>query len=113
MSGWEDEHTSLLDSQRKKMREQDQGIDALGHTVSRIKGIAVDIGQEIDTSNNLLTDIDRGVARADSQVKAETDRIIRFDRKSSTMWLWVVICFLFLIIIVLIILKKEWFTSSP
>eukprot|EP01098_Paradermamoeba_levis_P002222 TRINITY_DN12620_c0_g1_i1.p1 TRINITY_DN12620_c0_g1~~TRINITY_DN12620_c0_g1_i1.p1 ORF type:complete len:129 (-),score=23.67 TRINITY_DN12620_c0_g1_i1:142-486(-) len=105
---WE-ENSSLLDKQRRAMKEQDQSIDALSHTVARVKDVALSINDELEVGMDVLDDLGRDVRRADSRVQIENRRIDRFERKTSTTVMWVIIMILFLVILVLVILRKDWF----
>ncbi|ELU09551.1 hypothetical protein CAPTEDRAFT_162904 [Capitella teleta] len=93
----------IRQQQRIAIREQDAGLDALSSIIGRQKQMALDIGNEVDTQNDLIDDITDGVSRTDERLLRETRHIRIVDRKSNVCYMWVVILLLLLIIVIICI----------
>lgn len=90
----------LRQRQEHAIREQDSGLDALSQVVGRQRQMALDIGNEVDTQNELIDDITDHVDRTDQRLLRETRHIRVVGRKSGTFAMWAVIMLLLLAIVV-------------
>ncbi|KAK0043404.1 syntaxin-8, partial [Biomphalaria pfeifferi] len=94
-------NTDLHQQQQHVIREQDRGLDALSHVISRQKQMAVDIGNEVDGQNELLDDIIDHTDRTGLRIQRETRHINIVERKSASCWYYIVIALLLVAIIVI------------
>lgn len=89
--------------QQTIIKVQDQGLEALSEVIARQKNMALDIGNEVDSQNDLIDDITDHAGRTDQRLIRETRHIKIIDRKSATCCYWVFIILLFLAILVVLI----------
>jgi len=82
--------------------EQDKGLEALSRVIGRQKQIAIDIGNEVETQNDLIDDITDHVDQTNVRLIRETKHVRVIDKKSNTCWMWVVIVLLVIAIIVIV-----------
>lgn len=92
----------LRQEQQRVIRDQDEGLDALSEILARQKTIGLTIGNEVDTQNEMLDDIQEGVETVGGRVVRETRNIDRVDRKDKTWFLWLIMILLFVAIVVII-----------
>jgi len=88
--------------QRRVIRDQDEGLDALSEILARQKTIGLTIGNEVETQNEILDDIHDNVETVRGRVVRETRNVERVDRKDRTWWLWLIMVLLLLAIVVII-----------
>uniref|UniRef100_A0A2C9L213 t-SNARE coiled-coil homology domain-containing protein n=1 Tax=Biomphalaria glabrata TaxID=6526 RepID=A0A2C9L213_BIOGL len=81
--------------------EQDRGLDALSHVISRQKQMAIDIGNEVDGQNELLDDIIDHTDRTGLRIQRETRHINIVERKSASCWYYILIALLLVAIVVI------------
>ncbi|KAH9494905.1 Syntaxin-8 [Bulinus truncatus] len=93
-------NTDLHQQQKHIIREQDRGLEALS-VIGRQKQMAVDIGNEVDSQNDLLDDIIDHTERTGSRIQRETRHIRIVDRKSASCCYYIVIILLLVAIIVI------------
>lgn len=96
----------LRQEQRRVIREQDEGLDALADILARQKTIGLTIGDEVDTQNEMLDDIRENVENVHGRVVRETRNIDRVDRKDRTWWLWLIMVLLLIAIVVIIAVPR-------
>jgi t-SNARE complex subunit (syntaxin) len=60
----EERGSSTLSYADKKLVEQDNSLDQLGRSVSRLGDLSLTISRDIDTQNRLLSDLDLDVEKA-------------------------------------------------
>jgi syntaxin 8 len=102
-----DSDTDLLDvgqirqHQQQMIAEQDRGLDALSRVIGRQKQIAIDIGNEVDTQNEIIDDITDHVDQTNVRLIRETKHVRVIDKKSNTCWMWIVIVLLVIAIVVI------------
>jgi len=111
-SGWgdsdEDDYTrdmsvpQIKQQQYQALEEQDRGLEALSHVISRQKNLAQVIGNEVDYQNELIDDITDHVDRTRDRIHGETNRVRTIDRKDNTCGYWTVILILLVIIIIIV-----------
>jgi len=92
----------LRQEQQRVIRDQDEGLDALSEILARQKTIGLTIGNEVDTQNEMLDDIQENVETVQGRVVRETRNVDRVDRKDKTWWLWLIMVILLLAIVVII-----------
>jgi len=92
----------LRQEQRRIIREQDDGLDALAEVLARQKTIGLTIGNEVDTQNEMLDDIHDNVETVRGRVARETRNVERVDRKDKTWWLWLIMVILLLTIVIIV-----------
>ena len=92
---------SLLNYQNLRF-SRPTGLDALSDILARQKTIGLTIGNEVDTQNEMLDDIQEGVETVRGRVVRETRNVERVDRKDKTWFLWLIMILLFVAIIVII-----------
>jgi len=92
----------LRQEQRRVLREQDEGLDALAEVLARQKTIGLTIGDEVETQNEMLDDIHDNVESVRGRVARETRNVERVDRKDKTWWLWLIMVLLLLAIVIII-----------
>ncbi|XP_041363468.1 syntaxin-8-like [Gigantopelta aegis] len=95
-------NADIQTQQQDVIREQDEGLEALSHVISKQKQMAVDIGNEVDDQNILIDDITDRTDRTGDRLMKETRHIKIVDKKSATCGYWVVIILLFIAMIVIV-----------
>lgn len=81
-----------------------EGLEKLGEAVKRQKYVAHSIATEVDIHNEILDEIETGLAATDINLRKNTRNIRLVTRKSSTCCLWVIISALAALIVVLAII---------
>ncbi|CAH1179470.1 unnamed protein product [Phaedon cochleariae] len=90
----------LKASQKKIIKEQNEGLENLSQIILRQKDIAHTISTEVDFHNEILDDLGTNMERTDQSVRAQTQYIGVVDRKDNTCIYWVIIILLFVCIVV-------------
>jgi len=65
----------LVGLQRTMIREQDQQLDQLSQTMSRLKNISGSINQEITTQNQMLDDLEHSMDNSSAKLKNSEQKI--------------------------------------
>jgi len=105
--GVDSDDTDLLDvgqmrqHQQHMIAEQDRGLEALSRVIGRQKQIAIDIGNEVDTQNEIIEDITDHVDQTNVRLIRETKHVRVIDKKSNTCWMWIVIVLLLVAIVII------------
>jgi hypothetical protein len=93
--------------QKKRMKQQDSNLDALGESVARLGSISLNISNEIKTQNRMLDDLETNVdgasESAESLLQKTKEMMTRQARDNSC----VIIAVLTSILIILIVLVVE------
>ena len=103
---------SQLDNQqihtyhKQVLRDQDEQLDTLGHSVGRQRVLGIQMGNELDEQNELLTDVESGVDRHTTTLDRARKRLGHVARKSRDNWSWVTIGILIVILVLLIAVLK-------
>ncbi|CAG5130283.1 unnamed protein product [Candidula unifasciata] len=92
----------LHQHQQVVIQEQDRGLEALSHVVGRQKQMAIDIGNEVDSQDVLIDDLNDQVHRTDGRIQRETRHIKIIDRKSGACCYYILIVVLFIAIVVIV-----------
>lgn len=111
---WEGEDEEILDNNvpieniinehQQILANQDDQLDNLANLISRQKQVAIKIGEEVETHNDILDQLGSTMENVDSRVQTETRHVERVGRRDNTCGYWVVIISLFVAIIVVGIL---------
>ncbi|KAL7733730.1 hypothetical protein ACLKA6_011462 [Drosophila palustris] len=95
---------SLKQMQAHILEEQNRGLEALSATISRQRDMAIVVGDEVETQNNILDNLSNAMDRVDNGLQRETQSIGQINRTDSTWGYWLVIIGLFIAIIVTVLL---------
>ena len=90
--------------QQQIIRHQDDSLDSLSKVISRQKNIALRIGNEVDTQNDIIDNIADQMDTMNSRVSSTTRNVENVADKDSTYGYWIVIILLFVAIIIVGIL---------
>lgn len=88
------------------LRDQDEQLDTLGQSIGRQRVLGIQMGNEMDEQNELLTDVESGVDRHQSTLDRARKRLGNVARKSKGNWSWITIAILICILVLLIIVLK-------
>nr|ACO12656.1 Syntaxin-8 [Lepeophtheirus salmonis] len=91
----------ISQDQYQIMMEQDKGLDALHNVIRRQKETAHAIGNEVNTQNELLDDIEDGIDRTRERLINTTETARNINSKGGTCKYWSIIIVLFVIIVIL------------
>lgn len=94
--------TDLRKQQSELLNDQNRGLEALSQVISRQKQLAIQIGDEVETQNEIIDDLAVTMENTDSRINNETQNIGMVDRKDATCSYYVVIVILFVAILVLL-----------
>lgn len=88
-------------AQEEALAQQDAGLDVLHAVIVRQKGMAQQIGAEVNTQNELIDDIGDRMDGTNARLLTTTQNVRVVDRKDRTCGYWVVIVVLFLAIVII------------
>ncbi|KAJ3186971.1 hypothetical protein HDU85_007009 [Gaertneriomyces sp. JEL0708] len=71
------------EQQQLLMRDQDQQLDGVMHTVGNIREIAVVMGRELDDQTNLLTDLEQNVDTTQGKLQLGLRRVNEFIKANA------------------------------
>lgn len=94
----------LKRSQAQILEDQDRGLDALAKVISRQKDIALRIGDEVETQNEIIDDLADAMDTTDARINSTTRRVNEVSEADSTCWYYITMLLLFVAIIVVSIL---------
>uniref|UniRef100_A0A8C4R3W4 Syntaxin-8 n=1 Tax=Eptatretus burgeri TaxID=7764 RepID=A0A8C4R3W4_EPTBU len=92
--------SQIRQQQQQIIHEQDEGLDALSAIIARQKHMGENIGDEIDTQNEIIDDLTHLVDKTNSKIHQETRLVGTVDRKAGTCGMLVVIVLLLIAIVV-------------
>jgi len=106
-----DNNQSFIDNessvQQVIMRDQDAQLDGVLNTVSTLKQVALNVGQELDDQVRLLEDVDEQVDHTQSTLKGAMTRMSKVlkdaDDKKSFCCIFVLVIILILLLVLIII----------
>merc|ERR1711874_337302 len=87
-------------AQEEALAQQDAGLDVLHAVIVRQKGMAEQIGAEVNTQNDLIDDIGDRMDGTNARLINTTQNVRVVERKDRTCGYWVVIVILFIAIVV-------------
>ncbi|KAK3721320.1 hypothetical protein LTR37_003196 [Vermiconidia calcicola] len=88
---------------KQVLRDQDEQLDTLGQSIRRQRMLGIQMGDELDEQNELLTDVESGVDRHTTTLDRARRRLGHVARKSKDNWNWVTIGILIVVLVLLII----------
>jgi len=88
------------------MRDQDDQLDQLGHSIGRQHELSIQIGDELDGHVALLDGMDGDVNRHQSRLNGARRRMDRIRRKAGDNWSMMTIVGLIIILVILIVILK-------
>lgn len=89
---------------KKKIREQDENLESLSHSVSRLGDLSLIISNEITSQNKLLSDLEYDVESAESKTSYLMDKTKELIKRTGGGKDWCIIIVLFAILLTLILL---------
>lgn len=100
------DNTQIHTYHKQVIREQDEQLNVLGQSIGRQRMLGIQMGDELDEQNELLTDVESGVDRHVSTLERARKRLGNVARKSKDNWSWVTIGILICVLVLLIIVLK-------
>ncbi|XP_017461575.1 PREDICTED: uncharacterized protein LOC108354911 [Rhagoletis zephyria] len=86
------------------LERQNRGLEILSQTISRQRSLASQLGQEVESQNDIVDNLADTMERVDAHVHIATGNISEVNRKDSTWGYWLIIIILFIAIIVVALL---------
>lgn len=74
----------LRKTQAQMLEEQDQGLDVLAQVISRQKHLALRIGNEVETQNEIIDDLATTMDSTDARINQTTRRVVHVSEIDST-----------------------------
>ncbi|RDD43944.1 putative syntaxin-8B [Trichoplax sp. H2] len=94
-------NADMKQQQQQIMKEQDEGIEALSAVIQRQKEMSHAISNEIETQNDIITEISENTTDVDIKIQYETRRVDRITTKASFCLTYLIIFLLLLAIIII------------
>ena len=91
-------------SMKKQMASQDENLDALADSVSRLGALSLTISNEISSQNKMISDLDTDVETAEAKTTNLIDKTKDIIKKTGGFKEWCIILVLFAILLLLIFL---------
>ena len=88
------------------IRDQDEQLDRLGHSIGRQRELSLQIGEELEGQVLMLDEVEEGVDRHAAQFVRARGRLDRFSRKARENWSLTIIVVLIIILVLLIVITK-------
>ena len=85
----------------RKLQEQDQNLDSLGRSVSRLGELSLTISKEIDTHSRILSDLEIEVDQAQVNTESLMAKTNEFLKKTAEKNFWCVVIFLVVLLVIL------------
>lgn len=96
----------IHDYHKQVIRDQDEQLGTLGESLGRQRMIGIQMGDELDEQNEMLTDLESGVDRHQGLLDRAGKRLGVVARKSKANWSWVTIAILICILVLLLVILK-------
>ncbi|KAL9651091.1 hypothetical protein ABK040_002808 [Willaertia magna] len=80
------EMLALIEKQEEIKRKQDKTLDRMLDSIHRVKGIALDISDELDTHKGLLNDIEVKVEDSKDKLTRMNKKIDKIEESRSSGW---------------------------
>lgn len=105
------DHTELSNQQihdyhKQVIQDQDTQLGTLSESLGRQRLIGIQMGDELDEQNEMLTDVESGIDRHQSLLDRAGKRLGDVARKSKANWSWITIAILICILVLLLIITK-------
>ena len=91
-------------SMKKQIARQDENLDALADSVSRLGALSLTISNEISSQNKMISDLDADVETAEAKTTNLIDKTKDIIKKTGGFKEWGIILVLFAILLLLIFL---------
>ncbi|OQO05718.1 hypothetical protein B0A48_09811 [Cryoendolithus antarcticus] len=91
---------------KQVLQDQDEQLNTLGQSIGRQRMLGIQMGDELDEQNELLTDVESGVDHHQSTLDRARRRLGNVARKSKGNWSWITIGILICVLLLLIIVLK-------
>ncbi len=88
----------------RRMQEQDKSLEVLGDSVLRLGQMSLNISEEIDSQNRMLTSLEVDVEAAQENVDSLTKRTKELVKKSGGPKMFCIIIALIVVLLILILL---------
>jgi t-SNARE complex subunit (syntaxin) len=88
-------------SLERKMRDQDENLDSLGKSVTRLGELSFTISKEIDTQSRILSNLELEVDDAQANTESLMSKTNEFLNKSAEKNFWCVAIFLVVLLFIL------------
>ena len=88
----------------RRMQEQDKSLEVLGDSVLRLGQMSLNISEEIDSQNRMLTSLEVDVEAAQENVDSLTKRTKELVKKSGGPKMFCIIIALIIVLLILILL---------
>ena len=95
---------SQYDQNRQALSRQDDALDVMGHTVSTIKDISTNIGEEVRDHNRVLNTFDTDIDRTGEKMRQTHDLLEQAMNSTSEVFLYALILALIVLNLLLSIL---------
>jgi uncharacterized phage infection (PIP) family protein YhgE len=103
----------LLQHQQDEIERQNAKLDEVLSGAQDIKSLSYDQQKELDMHAGLLTDIERGMDKADSHLRTNTEDIDDLDESSGSCWTSVIMIVLFALIVFLMVSNTACHIFNP
>jgi syntaxin 6 len=91
-------------SMKKQIARQDENLDALADSVSRLGALSLTISNEITSQNKMISDLDADVETAEAKTTSLIDKTKDIIKKTGGAKEWCIILVLFAVLLLLVFL---------
>jgi SYP5 family syntaxin len=98
------DNSGLVNLQRQIMKEQDQDLENLEHTVLSTKHIALAVNEELDLHTRLLDDMDQSADVTNNKLLAAQRRLGFLNKNLGQGWSLMTMIFLMVVVVVLVLI---------
>jgi len=98
------DNSGLVNLQRQIMKEQDQDLENLEHTVLSTKHIALAVNEELDLHTRLLDDMDQSADVTNNKLLAAQKRLGFLNKNLGQGWSLMTMIFLMVVVVVLVLI---------
>lgn len=100
-------NTEIHTYHQQVLRQQDDQLDQLGHSINRQRDLSIQIGDELDDQAVLLDEVDERVDRHQSSLDRAKGRLGRVVKGAREHWSLTAIAVLIVILVLLIVITKR------
>jgi len=98
------DNSGLVNLQRQIMREQDEDLESLEHTVLSTKHIALAVNEELDLHTRLLDDMDQSADVTNNKLLAAQKRLWYMNKNLGQGWSLLTMVILMVVIVALVLI---------
>ena len=91
-----------MEDQRNITNEQDETVDRLRVGVRRVKDHAVNIRDELDTQERIMTDLEAGMTQVQVKLEGVIKKVSHILDNSSDRTKYIIIIILFIVLLLLV-----------